>query len=529
MADPLVATVTARGLRIPIAKLAARLGGKHSYQRFLTALTVTENPQPGRPKVYARAQRVAYRVIAQDPGFLYVPRAKLSRLSGSLLDEIRPDPDLAAGFREVDAWSRQAQPFYEYQTAAANFVCGRGQAYVQMGTGLGKSRFGMAVAAQHRGPVFIVVPTEAIRAQWLEELRYVYPDLEVGAYKNKHPISPATHDAVVGIVNTVRDKEPGFFAGYATVIIDEAHEFASPENLKILWLAQGAPSVLGLSATPDERPDGLDRAVFHFLGPPIYAETDIPGFDVAEIRFRGRVREVEYLGDPTYCETAITVAGTVSAIETVGNVIRDPARLRLVAAEVVRLFRLHATEDRAVLQEFGLGTPTHPAGAVRRHGVFVFAEHREYLPALRDALLERFAPEDVYAPELEPNSEPVVLRGGASSERLGEARRSRIVLTTYGYSRRGISLVDMTSIVLATPRRHGLNQILGRITRRGSDESILRLIVDIKDVRTALKGQSSDRRKVYKAKNYPIFRVRVDYHSSDVAPPTAEETAVWAP
>jgi hypothetical protein len=107
------------------------------------------------------------------------------------------------------------------------------------------------------------------------------------------------------------------------------------------------------------------------------------------------------------------------------------------------------------------------------------------------------------------------------------------VLTTYGYSRRGVSIVEMTAIVLATPRRNGLNQILGRITRRGSDESILRLVVDIKDLGSPLKRQIADRVLVYKKNKYPIFRVRVahtDYASAGAAAlPTAAEVAVWAP
>ena len=73
--------------------------------------------------------------------------------------------------------------------------------------------------------------------------------------------TPETHDVVVGIFNTVRTKAPGFLDGYATVILDEAHELCSRANLDILWLAQAVPRVLGLSATPSDRADGLDRVV----------------------------------------------------------------------------------------------------------------------------------------------------------------------------------------------------------------------------------------------------------------------------
>ena len=148
--------------------------------------------------------------------------------------------------------------------------------------------------------------------------------------------------------------------------------------------------------------------------------------------------------------------------------------------------------------------------------------------------MERLGPEDVSAPEIdETTGAPVVLRGGVPGAEVTRARRARIVLTTYGFSRRGISLVEMTAIVLATPRRNGMRQILGRITRRGSDEKILRLVVDIKDVRTALRGQNTDRRKIYKEKNYPIYRIRVGHadlpDNRRPAPPAANEELVWAP
>lgn len=560
---------TPQGVQIPLAELVAHLGGAKGYARLLGALTVTERPQPGRPKASARARRFAYYA---EGAFLYVPRTKAAALLGRrVLSRLEPGGGAPPRPVPPPLWAA-AQPFYAYQEAAADFVCApagpfaaAGAAYVQMGTGMGKTRFGLAVAARAAGPVFVAVPTEAIRLQWLDEFAAVFPRLRCGAYANppkgsrRAPAGPETHDAVVGIFNTVRAKPGGFLAGYATVILDEAHELHSPKNLRVLWLALEAPRVLGISATPFDRADGLDRVVAHFLGPPVVAERDIPDFDVADVCFRGRVREVEYAGDPAFCETAVSAAGTVSAIETVGNLVRDPARLRLVAAEVERLFRLHEAPGAAAL---GLGprpaaaaAEGFPEGGARAHGVFVFAEHREYLPALRAALLERLAPGDVEAPELDadgapgppgppnpglpPNSStssagiPVVLRGGATRAQLGDAHRARVVLTTYGFSRRGISLVDMTAIVLASPRRNGMRQILGRVTRRGSDESILRLVVDIKDVRTALKSQSTERRKVYKEKGYPIYRVRAGFEEfaagAPAAPPTEAEALVWSP
>ena len=101
------------------------------------------------------------------------------------------------------------------------------------------------------------------------------------------------------------------------------------------------------------------------------------------------------------------------------------------------------------------------------------------------------------------NETPIsVLRGGITKQTFNDARdaKAHIVLTTYGYSRRGISLPDMTALILVSPRRNGSRQIIGRILRRNSDEGIIRQIVDIVDVHTVLKSQSSERIKIYREK-----------------------------
>jgi hypothetical protein len=137
---------------------------------------------------------------------------------------------------------------------------------------------------------------------------------------------------------------------------------------------------------------------------------------------------------------------------------------------------------------------------------------------LRDELLKSFAADEIDTPELtdtdESISEPTevgVLRGGASAKDCASAKHARIVLTTYGYSRRGVSLTNMTTLILASPRRNGLHQIVGRITRSGSDQSIIRQVIDIKDMCSPLKNQNSERRKVYKDRKYPIVMVEHTY------------------
>jgi hypothetical protein len=523
-----IAIASRQGLLIPQAAFVARLGGSDKLKKVLNALTVMEAPSPGKPRFMARKTASAYGYVRiGKEQHLCIPRIKgRALLRAGAISEIIDDPTPLPPPRILsDQACAIAVPLYSYQEAAVDYICGgplseeaanahAANHYQQMDTGLGKTRVAGGVIAKKRVPAVVVVPTEAIRQQWIDEFAEVFPGLKCGAYvnfpKDSRKVAPsaATHDVVVFIVNTFREKDSSVLDGFGMVIFDEAHEFHSPVNRKSLWLSQ-TRYVLGLSATPEQDSSrNLDRYVFFHLGTPV-AQESIPNFDATEANFLGRVRKVEYAGQPEYCESAVTSAGTMSAVGTIGNVIKDPARLALVTAEVNRLLHMH---EQAGAAKNGLG-PHPDDGHIRRHGVFVFAEHREYLPDLRTALIAHFGKDEVMAPELEEAKSVSVLRGGVAKNAVQNARKigAHIVLTTYGYSRRGISLPDMTALVKATPRRHGGVQIIGRILRRGSDQTILREVVDIVDMRTGLKSQYGDRKKDYEKKGWPISVVKASW------------------
>lgn len=551
--NQILASVGRKGLSIPLSSFKARIGGEVQLRKFLKALTIVEKIHPGCPRGIAPSVRRAYILGSQSEDILILPRIKgipflqtrtkaglllIDGLCESINNEQLPVPRRVEAERFVTE-----EILYDYQEVVINFMCGDdgpfnqkhgpldGVAYLQMDTGLGKTRIGCGIIAALGEPALIVVPTDALATQWFDELSGIYPLIKVEVFHNppkksrKIPPNSVTHDIVIIIVNTFRDKTPEFMEGYGTVIFDEAHEYHSIHNSRALWLAQ-TRNVLGLSATPLERKDGLDKYVQLHLGPIIDAKS-IPGFDISAINFRGEVRAIEYAGHPDYCETAISPMGMMSAIMTIGNIIKDPDRTKLIVSEIERLYNLHETSTQVELDRLGLGSKSVCHDTVRRHGVFVFAEHRDYLITIRAALCESCHPDDIIdafgddIPCGQVKGVPIsILRGGVAKNAVSDARRakSHIVLTTYGFSRRGISLPDMTSIVLATPRRNGLNQIIGRILRRGSDESIIRQIVDIIDIRTGLRGQFSERRKVYAEKKYPVMKISASSAGTIILP-----------
>jgi hypothetical protein len=454
-------------------------------------------------------------------------------------------------FAEEDAEMQVA--LYPYQESYVDYVvenrlnaekrtAGKAQVYVHLATGQGKSYVMAAIVARLRVPTLVIVPTVQLRDDAVAVVEKTLPRLKAIAYSNAQaaarekkgapPIGPATHDVVVCVINTAREKPPGWYSGYGLVVYDEAHEYHSLVSSKVLWAAQ-ARCVVGLSATPHERPDTMDRVVSTFLGAPLTLESVVPAGLVDNIAFAGRVREVWYTGHPAHAKNATTEQGS-SAILTIGNVIADPHRTEMIVAEVENLLTLHETLPPGELEAWGLGPYTRPDGTTvtRSHSVMVFAEHREYAPALRAAMQKRFPNLDIWD---DTADQPVVLRGGVARPAQIQAHTARLVLTTYGYSRRGVSLTQMTALVEATPRRNGWTQILGRICRLTPDpalRSIKRVVVDVRDVRTSLNSQSASRRQVYAAKSWPVYKVAAnyeDYSTLDAAVPAAPAVATEVP
>ena len=94
-----------------------------------------------------------------------------------------------------------------------------------------------------------------------------------------------------------------------------------------------------------------------------------------------------------------------------------------------------------------------------------------------------------------------------------------IIVGTFGFMRRGVSITHATALILATARSSGGMQILGRILRRGSDHRIVREVEDVIDDCTALRKQFTKRKAVYKVKGWPIETITTTWEDYELPPP----------
>lgn len=425
-------------------------------KKLLAVLTVSEKENDySKPKTF-----YAFKSI---PKGLAIPSNIVYKNLGALFKSITfINKPIAMNFHP-----KQKLELYPYQRAVSDHIMESFKShptfYLHMDTGQGKTKIAIDVICKLRLTSLVVTPTIDIGRQWLDEFKAL--NVKATMFSMKHNPQPEEYDVVVVVVNSLRTKDINFMNGYGLIVFDESHEYYTEQNNKIMWMI-GNRFALALSASPNECDHGLDRLINIHLGNPIYT-TDIPGFVIDDVVFKAEVRAINYYSSKKY--------GAKTAIGVIKQLINDEPRTQLILRETKKL-----------IEE---GT----------RGIFIFSEMRSYL----DYIKHIFTINGIFA-YYDDDSSSSTLIGGSNQLDLAKQKGAHIVLTTFAYGRRGISLPYITAIVFATPRRNKMNQIIGRILRRGSDHTIMRKIIDIIDCNTMLANQFGDRRLFYESRKYPI-------------------------
>jgi superfamily II DNA or RNA helicase len=398
------------------------------------------------------------------PGAVWLPRGLLAAARKVAPVEIPPGNDRRLAFPRLDyAWRSQLDlPQY----AAVYQVVAKGGGILKAPPGGGKTRLAWAAASAWGQPVAWITHRKDLADGAAEEFfaDFNLPGRALGYIGAGHLPHFGTHATIAMIQALAKSPQLArqLSSRVGAVIVDEAHHSAAASFARVIQLFPAAYR-LGVSATPDDRQDGLSsliRAIF--------------GSDWTEIADQALIRSGRIMGitvhliDSGYVHHGKRDWGTIERSRA-----RSEGRNAVLCSIGVREFR-------------------------RGHKVLILVHLREHAALLADMLLHRYG---LPAAAVDGNT--------PSPERrrvYREFEAGYLILCCTSVADEGLNLPAMDRFVLgAAAKAPGLlKQQIGRVARAWRGKQDARAF-DVVDLRVEeLREHAAIRAEVYREKGWRI-------------------------
>ena len=372
-------------------------------------------------------------------------------------------------------------------------AAGNAGTILELEAGMGKTFVAAHVAASLKKRTLYVVLNEFLMDQAIADFEKVLPGVAIGKYYSR---KKSWGDIMFIIVNSINSKEfvidkitytpTAFFAQFGLTIWDEIHEYCTPRGADAFARAS-TPYMLGITAEANGRTDKMDFIAHMSCGAPFYSDRFEPYTNLMDVRdetWTSKCQIIKYIGPPSHTQTLkCETTQMMMMSRMVRQIIQDPYRFQLLLNYAIDFYK---------------------AGK----NFFIWTDMQQVVRILTEALAAYGILAE--APEIGSNTAPL-MGGGTRIEAAGRvqaAQNARVIVATYQYACRGVSLPQFDAMIFATPRRAKMYQTLKRIFRLGSDVSITREVIDIVDEGTKLKAQLTDRRREYNKKE--IFNMTIE-------------------
>lgn len=349
---------------------------------------------------------------------------------------------------------------------------GLGVCYMVAGAGTGKTHIGVDVARRCGGKALVLASRILIGKQWRDVACDYVEDYTAVVLSECKPSTRKETIARADMVVTTPATALKFteeWQDFAIVIFDEIQQYNAGKWRSLMKAP--VERMLGLTASPKDRPDTMDCISYWRLGRPVRASS-LEGFDKRQANFRGVCRIVER-SSPTLAKAL----ADLNYNERLSVIAEDPERCADIAKEVRALLVKPCSPIPKNLRN-KLMAGVKPC---TNHNVMVFAERRAGVEnitrAIRDLLVEDpVEGADVVAPEI------MEIKGGVSEDEIARAcAGARVVVTTFAYSSVGVSFDHMNAMVVDSSRKSNFYQVIKRIMRVKSDTNVLRQYTHIVD------------------------------------------------
>jgi len=395
--------------------------------------------QPGPP----------FHAWRENANKIYVPRFYGERRFGAVESRLPPAESVALEFHGS---IRPAQ-----EPAIDAFLLA-GCGLLELPCGFGKTVVALHLVARLKMKTLIIVHKEFLLEQWVERIHEFLPGARVGRIQGTQ-CDVANKDIVLGMLQSLsmKEYEPGVFAGFGFTIIDETHHIAAEVFSNALFKIV-TPHMLGLSATM-ERNDGLSKVFKLFLGEIVYSAARERTTNVV-------VQCVRYEhSDTEFNETILNFKGQANFTAMIGKVCAFGPRTEFILTMLAHLVDTGAAQ------------------------IMVLAQNRSILDYLHAALKHRGFDCAFYV-------------GGMKASALKESETARIILATFAMAKEGLDIKTLTTLLLATSQTD-VTQAVGRILRVKHNAP---LIVDLVDPHGTFGRQWNKRKTFYKSQGYTIVQ-----------------------
>ena len=181
----------------------------------------------------------------------------------SSLEMVRPS---RTNYKQSDIlFSSELRPEQiEVKDEAIALLNKKGHVMIASYTGFGKSILGVYLGCLTKLKILVIIPNKTVLIpQWVESFEKFCTNVKVQVLSSKDSILDENSNVYIMNALTAGKKDPTFFKGIGTVIVDESHLIAAEMLIKSMHNV--CPRYLiGLSATP-YRNDGLDILIkLHF-------------------------------------------------------------------------------------------------------------------------------------------------------------------------------------------------------------------------------------------------------------------------
>lgn len=304
--------------------------------------------------------------------------------------------------------------------------------------GFGKTVCALGIINQLKlYPVLIVVHRRVLIFQWQREIHKVFGKIDCGVIVG-NVCNYRSKDFVIGMLQSLAMKDYGedLYRNFAVVVFDECHRISTPIFHKAI--KKFLPRYfIGLTATV-ERADKTEKVYLYYLGKIVasYKKQMLsPAFRIIRLSCPFKSRDIS---------TLIT------------KLVDNPSRNNIIREEIVK-----AVE----------------AG----RWVIVLSDRIKHLELLKNIT----------------SVDSAVIIGGSTREEVEEAKKKKVIFSTYQFLSEGFDDAKRDTLFLVTPRVH-VKQAVGRILRP-FDGKKKPLVVDFVDDHYILTRLFLKRRRIYES------------------------------